>query len=334
MRRSPAILTSSRPSLAEELAEKLRARRLLLAPPWNLAPMGLCLSGGADSCALAWVGRHLRDAGEDVTALHALHGLRGRESEEDRLAVHDLCARTGLPLIEVDARLPAGSDLESRAREVRYRSLREAFPGLLLTAHHRQDQAETVVLRLLRGAGPLGLQGIQPLREDGVWRPFLDESPRTLREICREAGWVWREDSSNGDLRHTRNWVRHVWLPGQGAPAEDALVHLAHAAQQLGPRLEGRLDALGSSADVESGPEGFRIDLSPWKGCPLPDPELDLLLERLWTRSGRRPWARQQRDRLVADVLSGRIGRRSGGQGEQAIWGSFHLKVMRINLNQ
>lgn len=288
-------------------------------------PLGLCLSGGSDSCALA-----LAAAGAalpvDVVALHARHRLRGAESEADALSVRELCAGLGIPLIEVDAEVAPGPNLEARARQARYRALREAFPGLLATAHHRGDQAETVVLRLLRGAGPAGLRGIHALREDGIWRPFLGLPRSRLEETCREAGWTWREDASNRDQRFLRNWVRHVWLPEGGDAIEAALVRLSSSAAALAPFLEARLESLESICSVSCDATGFRIDLRPWD-APGDHPELDLLLERLWSRSGRRPWAAAQRRRLVDDVLSRGRGRRLGGQREVAIWGGGLLQV-------
>lgn len=290
--------------------------------------MGLCLSAGADSCALALAAGPLRaHVRGEVVGLHACHGLRGSASEGDRIAVRELCARLGLPLIEVDAAVEPGPNLEERARGVRYRRLREAFPGVLVTAHHRGDQAETVVLRLLRGAGATGLRGIHPLREDLVWRPLLDQAGADLRQACREAGWTWREDASNTDLSLTRNWVRHVWLPSQPEGTELALRELARAAERLAPTLGARLDRLAEGLALELLGDGFRLDLSSLPPDSLPDPELDLLLERTWTRLGRRPWAAQQRARLLADAASGRVGRRRGGQGEIALWGGSSLQI-------
>lgn len=289
--------------------------------------LGLCLSGGVDSCALALSAAAARaELGTEIVALHARHGLRGSESDGDALSVRELCARIGLALIEVDATVATGPNLEARARASRYRTLRRAFPGLLVTAHHRGDQAETVVLRLLRGAGPSGLRGIHGLRDDGVWRPFLDVPRRSLEDACRQAGWAWREDSSNRDQRLLRNWVRHTWLAEGGEDLERSLAAVAEAAAALAPSLEERLESLGRSCGLSIESSGFRMDLRPWHDQP-DHPELDLLLELAWTRCGRRPWAEQQRRRLVSDTLEGASGRRKGGQDEIAFWGGGVLQV-------
>lgn len=315
----------SRWSSLSRPAELLAAAHAALPAPLRGRPLGLCLSGGVDSCALA-----LAAAGAalpvEVVALHARHRLRGTESEADALSVRELCARLGLPLIEVDAEVAPGPNLEARARLARYRALRAAFPGLLATAHHRGDQAETVVLRLVRGAGPAGLRGIHALRDDGIWRPFLDLPPSRLEEACRKAGWTWREDASNRDQRFLRNWIRHVWLPEGGDAIEDALVRLSHSAAALAPVLDARFESIECICSAACDATGFRIDLRPWD-APADHPELDLLLERLWSRTGRRPWAAAQRRRLLDDVLSGGRGRRLGGQREVAIWGGGVLQV-------
>lgn len=298
-----------------------------MPPDARRLSLGLCLSGGADSCALALSAARIQGAiGTEIVALHARHALRGGESEGDALAVRELCASVGLPLVEVDAAVPHGPNLEARARAARYAALRGAFPGLLATAHHRSDQAETVALRLLRGAGPGGLRGIHALRSDRVWRPFLDLPRARLEAVCRDAGWRWREDSSNRDPRHLRNWIRLHWLPNGPRGLEDGLAALAAAAERLSPHLERRLAALEASLDLRADATGFRLDLRIWDS-DADHPELDLLLERAWTRCGRRPWAAQQRRRLLEDALSGARGRRSGGQGETAIWGGRALQV-------
>lgn len=316
----------ARPNISD-LAAHLAASHAALPPEIRSQPLGLCLSGGADSCALAFAAARASSLiSTEIVALHARHNLRGAESVGDSLSVRELCARLGLSLVEVEAPIEAGPNLEARARAARYRALRDSFPGLLATAHHRGDQAETVVLRILRGAGPIGLRGIHALRDDGIWRPFLDIPRSALEVACRDEGWAWREDVSNRDSRFLRNWIRHVWLPGGGEPLERALADVASAAARLAPAYEAHMAMLEQVASLSLDPSGFRLDLRPWQSDPS-HPELDLLLERAWTRCGRRPWAMQQRHRLIADVLSGRTGRRKGGQDEVSIWGGCLLQV-------
>lgn len=310
------------------LAEALLAGRRALPEVHADRPLGLCLSGGGDSSALVLAAGSVRPSlPRGTLVLHALHRLRGSASEADRLACRELASRCGFAFREVEAPVAAGPNLEGRARTARYRALREGFDGLLVTAHHRDDRIETLVMRILRGAGPAGLRGIHRLRADGTWRPFLDLPGALLRAACRESAWTWREDASNRDETFLRNWVRHAWLPSQEEAVGASLGRLADACEALAPLLDLRLVRLAEAAEMEVDPTGFRLDLSPWAEVPLPDPELDLLLERAWSLAGRRPWAGQQRGRLVRDVLAGSRGRRRGGQREIALWGGRILQV-------
>jgi tRNA(Ile)-lysidine synthase len=271
-----------------------------------------------------------------IEALHVRHGLRGKESDDDARAVRELCARTNLPLREIDAPVARGPGLEARARGARYGALREAAPrSVLATAHHRGDQAETVVMRLLRGARARGLSGVHPWRDDGIWRPLLGLDRSELEEVCLRDGWVPRFDSSNADRAFHRNRIRLDLLPAwerETPGISDALADLARSAWELEPVLDRALDRLGEAMAFSRDEQGFSLDLSRWQGdraSPVEDPELDLLLERAWTGLHRRPWAKSQRERLISDLWVGKTGRRLGGQGEIAHFGGKRLRVER-----
>jgi tRNA(Ile)-lysidine synthase len=321
------------------LAESVAQAADRLPDPRRGGPLVLCLSGGTDSSALALAVSDLRSLRPDlfaagIRAVHVRHKLRGSESEGDAESVRELCGRLGLALRVVDAAVDPGPGLESRARQARYVALRDAEPvALLATAHHGGDQAETVVLRLLRGAGPRGLSAIRPLREDGIWRPLLEASRQDLVRTCRESEWLAREDSSNADLKYARNRLRHEFLPAwerEERGVLSALASLARSAQDLEPFLDRALDRLADQVSLELRDHGFQLDLSDWppdREPPQADPELDLLLERTWTRLGRRPWSTEHKARLVADACAGRSGRRSGGQDESAVFGGGRLRV-------
>lgn len=325
------------PSSFDDLTAAALAARRIVPSGWRDRPLALCLSGGADSSALALAFsrpdlRDLFPAG--MEALHVRHGLRGAESDGDAQAVRELCARTDLPLREVDAPVEVGPGLEARARDARYEALRRAAPRCILaTAHHLDDQAETVVLRLLRGAQARGLAGIRPWREDGVWRPFLGVRRSRLEELCRREGWTPRFDSSNADIDFRRNEIRLLLLSAWESESPGtalALADLARSAWELEPFLERALDRLRGLVSLRLDAEGFSLDVSSWpsdRPDPADDPELDLLLERTWTRAGRRPWSRPHRKRLLADLRAGAVGRRSGGQRELAVFGGGRLRV-------
>ena len=181
------------------------------------------LSGGADSVALVALLRELDAAGELVLAgvAHFNHQLRGAEADDDERFCRDLAASLGLP-IEVgraDVRALAqeqGRSIEDAARTVRYAFFERAADALgaerIAVAHTRDDQAETFLLRLIRGAGPRGLAGIRP-RAGRVIRPLLDIGRSELREFLAERQLEFREDATNADVSIPRNRVRHELIP-------------------------------------------------------------------------------------------------------------------------
>lgn len=324
------------PPALEQLSDGLRKGWKELPQEHRTAPLGICLSAGADSCALALAAALAARSATpgtffpEIRLLHVRHELRGSESRGDWQSCSELAAALGLCLDTAAAPLVDGPGLEARARVLRYQALRSLHPrGLLATAHHRDDQAETVLLRLLRGAGPLGLCGIAPLREDAIWRPFLRHPRSLLRATVTTCGWDSREDSSNRDTRFARNALRHGFLPAWEAREPGigiALCSLAESAWALRPHLLARLRAIELLTDCVTSQAGWSMDLSRWD-APADDPELDMVLERLWTRTGRRPWSRPHRIRLVEDVVAGKTGTRTGGQGEIARFGKGLLSI-------
>ncbi len=182
----------------------------------------LAVSGGADSLALADAAALVRaEARLTLTVVHVEHGLRGEESLGDAAAVAGFCRARELhyTCVQVQAGVYARQQrlsVEAAARELRYAALRRAAAAcgadFIVTAHHRDDQAETVLLRLLRGTSASGLGGMD-VRAQGILRPFLNLGREELERYCRLRGISWRHDSSNDDCRHTRNRVRCELLP-------------------------------------------------------------------------------------------------------------------------
>lgn len=185
-----------------------------------------------------------------------------------------LCDRLGVPLavcrVEVDRRHPGG--LEAAAREARRAALAALGDDALALAHHRDDQAETVLFRAIRGAGVRGASGMRPVDPSGpgpmIWRPLLDVPRADLLAHARSAGLAWVDDPSNADCGFSRNFLRHEVLPlvesrfpgaaaglarmgrlcGEAAGMLDELAALDLAALRLpGGRL-GRVGALGLSS--------------------------------------------------------------------------------------
>jgi tRNA(Ile)-lysidine synthetase-like protein len=175
------------------------------------------------------------------------HHLRGAESDGDEAFVRDLCARLGVDLAvfdgTLDPELVRERGIEAAAREVRYARLREVDARYVATAHQKNDQAETVLMRLLTGSGIAGLRGIHPVRGDGFVRPLLDVTRAEIEEFLRGQGVVARIDRSNEDLRFLRNRVR-AFLRDTGGDTGciDALAHVAEQARAQWPLLERPID--------------------------------------------------------------------------------------------
>ena len=194
--------------------------------------LGITVSGGADSAALLRVMLELRgELGIVLLVVHFNHTLRGAESEADHAFVRNLALEHGLELLDARGDVARRAEehslsIEAAAREARYEFFWSLIEGNRLdkiaTAHTLDDQAETVLLRLIRGTGTRGLGGIHPMltgptadrtSRDAIIRPFLHTRRRDIESYLASVGQLWREDSSNRDLHHTRNRVRKTLLP-------------------------------------------------------------------------------------------------------------------------
>ncbi len=190
--------------------------------------VGVAVSGGADSVALLRIMLGLRqELGIVLSVVHFNHKLRGVEAEADEQFVTQLARRHQLELHIGRGEVAAHArdqhlSIEAAARQLRYRYFRQLFDEQELnrfaTGHTLDDQAETVLLRVVRGAGTRGLAGIYPQllvkgSQFSVVRPLLQTRRRLLETFLTEIGQDWREDSSNRDLRHARNRVRHGIVP-------------------------------------------------------------------------------------------------------------------------
>jgi tRNA(Ile)-lysidine synthase len=225
-------------SLAQRVLEFVRRQELLRSGD----RVGVAVSGGADSVALLRLLLELRgELGAVLSVVHLNHQLRGAESDADERFVSDLARAHELPshLERSDVAALAKErhlSVEAAAREARYgyfhRLIAQGLVGKIATGHTLDDQAETVVLRLVRGAGIKGLAGIYPaLRENRlsagierqasgvrvqepiVVRPLLEIARKELEAYLTEIHQDWREDTSNRDMRFVRNRVRHGILP-------------------------------------------------------------------------------------------------------------------------
>jgi tRNA(Ile)-lysidine synthase len=179
--------------------------------------------------------RRLR-LGLELAALHVDYGLRGPDSDRDRLIVERACAAAGVPLhVERLAGRLAGRDFQARARAQRYGLARELAAAhgydVIVTAHNRDDQAETVLYRLSKYASPRGLVGMRP-RDGALARPLLGCGAAEIRDYCRSAGIEYGEDASNAAPLYARNLLRLEVLPRLEALNPRVAETLAAGAEQ------------------------------------------------------------------------------------------------------
>jgi tRNA(Ile)-lysidine synthase len=196
-------------------------RERLLKPGDRVA---VAVSGGADSVALLRALLELsKELGIVLAVAHFHHGIRGAEADADQQFVCGLAQAFGLELRLGSGDVPAYArdqkvSLETGARELRHRWFAELIRGghvdKIATAHTLDDQAETVLMRILRGTGARGLAGIFPQQgEKHLVRPLLGISRHEVEAYLNSIRQVWRDDSTNQDLTHTRNRIRHRLLP-------------------------------------------------------------------------------------------------------------------------
>jgi tRNA(Ile)-lysidine synthetase-like protein len=225
-------------------------------------------SGGIDSTSLLLA---LSELKRDLVCAHINHHLRAEESDGDEAFVRALCGRIAVPIDVRDGTLDAEtvkrSGLEAAAREIRHQRLQEVREAhgatFIATAHQKNDQAETVIMRIITGTGLAGLRGIHEVRDDGVIRPLLDVARDEIMTFLNERGVVARSDRMNMDPRFLRNRVRAA-LRDLGAEAIGNIAGVAVQAQQLWPYVERAID---QAADLEISSDATRFiewPADPW----------------------------------------------------------------------
>ena len=191
------------------------------------------VSGGADSVALLF-GLYLLKEKLNITlsVAHFNHHLRGEESDGDERFVREFCAGYGIALEVGGAQVqPGKKGLEAAAREARYAFLR-TLPGKIATAHTADDNAETILMHLLRGTGLKGLGGIRPI-SGSVIRPMLYITRQEVEEFLEEYHLLHREDSSNTGDDFLRNRIRHRVMPLLTAENPGAALAISAMAQRV-----------------------------------------------------------------------------------------------------
>ncbi len=297
----------------------------------------VAVSGGVDSSVLLHVLATLApEIGVSLWAGHVHHGLRD-EADGDAAAVRATARALGVPICEerVDPRALREGAPSSRARPtlqeasrlLRYKALaemaREVGAHAVATAHTRDDQVETVMLRVLRGTSPDGLGG---MRERGPWpvanegdppleiiRPLLEVSRAEVLEFAGSHGVSWREDRSNRDPHYARNRLREHWLPGLrksfNPRLDRALVELARATREEREWLSGIEEAEAEARFEQLEDGSLRIDIKGWERLPA---ALARRIARraLVTMGAGRDVSQRHLDRMLAFLREGRPGAR------------------------
>jgi tRNA(Ile)-lysidine synthase len=220
-------------------------RRFFVAHDIGRGPILAAVSGGGDSTALLVALVEIGDI--KFTAAHVNHHLRGAESDDDEAYVRELSARYDIALRVADGTLDPKAvrhrGIEAAAREARHARLREiAGDALIATAHQKNDQAETVLMRLMSGGSIAALRGIHPVRDDGVIRPLLEVTRADIEHFLADRKITPRFDRSNADPRFLRNRVRALLREFDGSVV-DNLAAVADQARQQWPVLERAIDA-------------------------------------------------------------------------------------------
>ncbi|WP_447755642.1 tRNA lysidine(34) synthetase TilS [Pseudomonas nicosulfuronedens] len=261
------------------MSAELESRLLNFLVPWRNAPAWhIALSGGLDSTVLLHFLAQLasREALPPISAIHVHHGL---QAAADAWPGHcqRFCDALGVPLQVVRVQVDDGASLERAAREARYAAFAEALGegDCLLTGQHRDDQAETVLFRLLRGAGVRGLSGMatgRPLGGGMLLRPLLGITRGELERYARDHSLSWVEDPSNACDDYDRNYLRNQVLPTVVRRWPSAVETIARSAEHLA-EAEGLLGELARN-DLFSA--GVRTE---YIGMQLPSLAIAALLE-------------------------------------------------------
>jgi tRNA(Ile)-lysidine synthase len=308
----------------------------------ELLPSGsrvlVAVSGGSDSVALAML---LCDLSESLAVgvaglAHLNHCLRDTAARDEAVCER-LADRLGLPFVVERADVAGYAtsqrlSVEDAARRVRYEFLERSATRIgaerIAVGHTLDDQAETVLLKLIRGAGPAGLGGIFPKR-GRVVRPLLDVDRVTLRGYLTERGVEWTEDETNQDLTNPRNRIRHVVLPelerAYGGSVRASIARAAAVAREDGAWLETLSDRVFGEVAVRVG-DGWELDARRLADEPAPIVRR-VLLKALRLASGGREIG-QEHVTAVAAVLAGACG------GTDVPGGRVHLSSGKLVLSE
>lgn len=268
--------------------------RVFYLQPQSLYRVLVAYSGGLDSSVLLHLlvvlQQQLRASPSaqfqlELSAMHVHHGL---SAHADAWAQHcqHVCQQLAIPLqvVSVDVAKESGQGIEASAREARYKALRKTAADVICLAHHQQDQAETLLLQLMRGAGPKGMAGMAELDlAQGLMRPLIELSRQTLENYANMHALTWVEDDSNQNTEYDRNFMRHQVLPLLETHYQGVRKTLSRTAQHMAETsgLLGELAALDASQIAVAGVQANQLCLQVVKLAALSEARAKNLL-RWW----------------------------------------------------
>jgi tRNA(Ile)-lysidine synthase len=314
----------------------LPSRLLLNLEPWrHAAHWRIAFSGGLDSTVLLHLLATLANA-ESLPALSAIHIHHGLQATADAWPQHcqSVCDALGVPLQVKRVTVKGGASLERAARDARY----AAFSSLtqtndvLMTGQHRDDQAETLLFRLLRGAGVRGLGGMpqqRPVGQGALVRPLLDVSRAELESYAQAHQLHWIEDPSNQDRQFSRNYLRHQVMPVLTERWPQAQASMARTAVHL-REAQGLLDEL---AQIDLA-QAQTVHEFAWLGVPSLELAPLAALSDARQRNALGHWLEPLTRLPDADHWSGWIDLRDASSDASPIWrladGELHRSAGRV----
>ena len=293
------------------------------------------VSGGADSVFLFHLLlAEMKKGRLTFEVAHVNHGIRGETSDRDERFVRELCEQNGITVHVHRAELGPGTD-EGTAREARYgffaRLAEQTGADALVLAHHLDDQAETFLLRLVRGAGPEGLGGMAPVSHGygmKILRPLLDLRRAEIRELLEKQGIPWIEDESNTDPAYSRNAIRLGILPELEERFPGASVRIARTAETLRRENEAQEATVNAFLTAHSGKDWLEADTL----STYPEAVRRRILRKWWSESFAETLdehALGYRDTLAMDrlVMNDCHGKINLPAGAAAVRGARHLHL-------
>jgi tRNA(Ile)-lysidine synthase len=240
------------------------------------------VSGGADSVCLCLVLSELAEEMDfTLEVIHVEHGIRGEESARDARFVREFCSQLGVKFYEVAVDVPEYASkmrlgLEEAARMLRYNAFSDISHKLkenekaavsVALAHHMEDNAETILMQMIRGSGLDGICGMEPVRSteagERYLRPLLAESRESIEEYLRLKGQPFCEDSTNSDLAYSRNRIRKKVLPELTALNSQAILHINRTAERMRDirdYMDAETDALLEKC-LKKGENGYSLSV-------------------------------------------------------------------------